>query len=440
MTGASTRRSRSFCERRQAVHAGQPDVEHDDVVAAARSRDRGRPRRTRPPRRRSPRRAARRSARCARRLRRRRSGSMVSCSARSPGRCLHVSRATRSRTASPRVLSPTSIDAAVLGDDAADDRQAEAAAPPLGRVVRHEQLVAVGRRHAGPVVGDDDAHDARWRASCWSSRDRWRVAGRARLRRQRLDRVVDQVDDRPAGSARRRAAPAAAPAAKRRSICDVAEEPVVERQRLVEQPFRLGRHRARRRHARELRELVDQPLERFDLGDDRRRALVDERARRFGGAPPKWRRMRSARQLDRRQRVLDLVREPPRHVAPRRDALRRGSAASRRRTPAPCLRARRSSPCSAVAAAARCISRPSRASAISCAAGLPDAAVDATAARAPQRLQVLAAEHFVGRAARRSPGSTSSSRASRAVDRARPARPAPIETTPVAIRSSTVSM
>ena len=45
------------------------------------------------------------------------------------------------------------------------------------------------------------------------------------------------------------------------------------------QLVQVGRHRARRRHPRELRELVDQPLERLDLADDRRRALVDERAR-----------------------------------------------------------------------------------------------------------------------------------------------------------------
>ena len=65
-------------QRRQPVHARQPDVEHDDVVRRARRRGRGRPRRCRRRRRRSPRRAARRSARCARRLRRRRSGQWVS--------------------------------------------------------------------------------------------------------------------------------------------------------------------------------------------------------------------------------------------------------------------------------------------------------------------------------------------------------------------------
>ena len=49
--------------------------------------------------------------------------------------------------------------AAVLGDDAADDGQAETAAPLLGRVVRQEQLVALRRRNARTVVGHDDAHE-----------------------------------------------------------------------------------------------------------------------------------------------------------------------------------------------------------------------------------------------------------------------------------------
>ena len=50
--------------------------------------------------------------------------------------------------------------AAVLGDDPPDDRQAEPAAAALGRVVGHEQLLAIGGRHAGAVVGDDEPHDA----------------------------------------------------------------------------------------------------------------------------------------------------------------------------------------------------------------------------------------------------------------------------------------
>ena len=102
---------------------------------------------------------------------------------------------------------------------------------------------------------------------------------------------------------------------------DVGEDAVVERQRVGDELVQIGRHRARRRHPRELRELVDQPLQRFDLADDRARALVDERAgarRRVGemAAQP------LGGQLNRRQRILDLVRQPPRHLAPRRHLLR----------------------------------------------------------------------------------------------------------------------
>ena len=87
--------------------------------------------------------------------------------------------------------------AAVLGDDAADDREAEPAAAPLGRIVRHEQLVAVGRpgcpgrcrrRRCAPRRSPRRAASrSRW----------WRLAvGRGRLRAaERLDGVVDEVDD-----------------------------------------------------------------------------------------------------------------------------------------------------------------------------------------------------------------------------------------------------
>ena len=101
----------------------------------------------------------------------------------------------------------------------------------------------------------------------------------------------------------------------------VLQHAAVELQRVVDQPVQVGRDRARAAQPRELRELVDQPLQRFDLGDDRARALVDQRAR-------VGRRVREVpaeplgAELDRRQRILDLVRQPPRDVAPRRDALR----------------------------------------------------------------------------------------------------------------------
>ena len=109
----------------------------------------------------------------------------------------------------------------------------------------------------------------------------------------RLDRIVHEVDDdaadlldvEPHRRQRRRELPLDP---------DVAEEAVVERERVGQHGVQVRRHGARRRHPRELRELVHQRLERLDLADDRRRALVDERAR----SPPARRRsagrMRSA--------------------------------------------------------------------------------------------------------------------------------------------------
>ena len=89
----------------------------------------------------------------------------------------------------------------------------------------------------------------------------------------------------------------------------------------LQEGVQLGRHRARRGHARELRELVDQPFQRFDLADDRRGALLHQilqRRREVAelAAQP------LGRQLNRRQRVLDLVRQAPRHFTPRRHLLR----------------------------------------------------------------------------------------------------------------------
>ena len=97
----------------------------------------------------------------------------------------------------------------------------------------------------------------------------------------RLDGVVHEVDDDAADLLRIDADTFGSASAKCAPELDVGEEPLIERQRVVQQRVQVGRHGARRRHARELRELVDQPLQRLDLADDRRRALLDQRARRL---------------------------------------------------------------------------------------------------------------------------------------------------------------
>ena len=85
--------------------------------------------------------------------------------------------------------------------------------------------------------------------------------------------------------------------------------------------MQVGRHCARRRHARELRELVDQVFQRLHFPDDRRRALLHEFVERLVE-----RRQFPAhafgRQLNWRQRILDFVRKPPRHLSPGGDLLR----------------------------------------------------------------------------------------------------------------------
>ena len=75
----------------------------------------------------------------------------------------------------------------MLRDDAADNREAEAAAAPLRRIVRHEQLVTIARRHARAVIGDDHAREAPIGIVLRLDRDPpFPIHG--------FERVVDQVD------------------------------------------------------------------------------------------------------------------------------------------------------------------------------------------------------------------------------------------------------
>ena len=83
----------------------------------------------------------------------------------------------------------------------------------------------------------------------------------------------------------------------------------------------LGRDH-RLRHARELRELVDHALDVVDLAHDRVGALI-EHGRIVGDGLAVFAPQPLGRELDRRQRVLDLVRDAARDVGPGRGALRR---------------------------------------------------------------------------------------------------------------------
>ena len=137
-------------------------------------------------------------------------------------------------------------------------------------------------------------------------------------------------------------------------------------------------------------------------------------------------------QLDGRQRILDLVREPPRHLPPRRDFLRPDQ---RRHVVEHQHRAFEvpPSPASVVAIAARCSSRPSRTSVTSCAGvSSPRPAADRSSAASGARSSPR--QHLGGRLpdgvrveAEQTPR--------RVVHRRRCAPCASTEMTPVAMRS-----
>ena len=200
----------------------------------------------------------------------------------------------------------------MLGDDAPHDGQTEAASPSLRRIVREKQLVALDGRDPGAIVGDHDTHEPIRPVQLGFDND-------LALPIHGFDGVIDEVDD-DAPQLFDVKAYERDVVRKTPNHGDVVEETVVERQRLGDELREIRRHRSRGRHPRELRELVDQTLERFDFPDDRGRALVDE----FTGAGRASGEMAAqtlGRELNRRQRVLDFVREPPRHFTPRRHFL-----------------------------------------------------------------------------------------------------------------------
>ena len=180
-----------------------------------------------------------------------------------------------------------------------------------GSKIRAERLGV----HADAGVGDATAR------SPWPSalrRDRQRAAAR-----HRVQRVLDDVGQR----ARSSVAIDRAPAAGRRRRRRRSRTPIGERRRgrarrprAISVGDRVGAGRAigDEREARELgRDLPQQP----HLREDRVDAVVEHRRQRLAAivvhAPQVL-----GRQLDRRQRVLDVVRDLPRHVGPRLEAVR----------------------------------------------------------------------------------------------------------------------
>src|ERR1700722_13203715 len=210
---------------------------------------------------------------------------------------------------------------AVIFHDLLDDGEAEACALAAGRHIRLGEALAPLFRQTFAIFLDDNAHGGVVVAQ--GERDfpwRERVAGSRFPALDRLGRVLEDVGqhlrdlatvaDQRHGMIR-----------QGRDIADLRIAVALQEQRLLAEFLGiLGLHR-RARHAGERRELVDHAADVAHLADDGVgadregfRILLDllqiTALQPLGG------------KLDRRQRVLDLVRDAPRHIAPRRHALR----------------------------------------------------------------------------------------------------------------------
>jgi hypothetical protein len=171
----------------------------------------------------------------------------------------------------------------VLDDDSSHNGEAEAAAAALGRVVRHEELVTLRRRHSGPVVAHDQAHKTVSRIVHGQHDDHRRFARRTYGRigpAEGFQSVVHQIDDDlpdllgVQAHDRQRARKLALD-----SYGAALQHAGVEIEGVVHEPVEIGRHHAGAAHARKLRELVDQALERLHFRDDGVGAFADERLR-----------------------------------------------------------------------------------------------------------------------------------------------------------------
>ena len=164
-------------------------------------------------------------------------------------------------------------------------------------------------------------------ASSTLARDR-DLALPARLRRHRQHRlggVLDHVGQRLAHQA-------GVEAADQRLVRQVDREVDLglgdadQEHRLADRLGQVAGHERRLRHAREGRELVHHAADVADLADDGVGALVEDLAVLVDG-PAELALQPLGRQLDRGQRVLDLVGDAARHVGPGGRALGRDQIA-----------------------------------------------------------------------------------------------------------------
>ena len=207
--------------------------------------------------------------------------------------------------------------AAVLFQNFPDDRETEAGALLARRHIGLEQARAVFHRQTDAVVDDVDQDVA------VHSRCRYLDAALLRPRRQRRDRLGAVLDDVGEGL---RDQPAVEPCRHRilgkvDFDIDVGMADPHQEHRLAHGVGDVFGFDHRFRHARKAREFVDHAPDVVDLAHDRVGALLEDRAV-FGDHLTVFAAQPLRRKLDRRQRILDLMRDPACHVGPGRGALR----------------------------------------------------------------------------------------------------------------------
>ena len=218
-------------------------------------------------------------------------------------------------TAVPRPFSlSTAIVPATQLDVAARDRQAEAGAGRLGGEVGLEDARRAPRR---PCRCPCPRRESPTQPS--STRDGQRADDPGPASRAARSRRCWRA--RAATSVRSTRTGGSGPATSL-CRCDPSfEADAIRLDDVVHELHRIGRRAARGRRRREARELRRDLTQQPDLPEDRVDAALEHRPERLAAirvdAPQVFR-----RQLDRRQRVLDLVRDLARHLGPGLEAMR----------------------------------------------------------------------------------------------------------------------
>ncbi|VBC39576.1 Uncharacterised protein [Burkholderia pseudomallei] len=213
---------------------------------------------------------------------------------------------------------------AMLVDDLLHGREAKPRALRLRRHVRLERARQDARRKTRTVVRDGQPNrDARFAVRvgiaifyCLGFEQHTRMLDVG----DRILRVLQQIVDHLTQLCR-----IAADHRQRRLLDDdraLALADTVKRQYFAHQIVQLQVDEHRGRRARVIAKIVDHALHRGHLIDDRRRTALEHVGVGLRELVGKLHLQALGRELDRRERILDLVREPPRDLAPRDRTLR----------------------------------------------------------------------------------------------------------------------